>query len=160
MSAPIRLDASICLAIVILTGPVWANKVFVSNEKGNSVTVIDSETWQVTDEFPAGNRPRGIGLSPDGKVLYVCASDDDTIRVFDTETYAELWTLPSGPDPELFAIHRDGKLLYVANEDDNLVTVVDTEAPVASVIVTSSAPRLSSACSRVRGPMIGLVTPG
>ena len=78
-----------------------ANKVFVSNEKGNTVTVIDSENWEVLAEFPAGNRPRGITISPDGSELYVCASDDDLVRVFDPETYEEIHTLPSGPDPEL-----------------------------------------------------------
>ena len=78
-------------------------------------------------EFPAGNRPRGITISPDGSELYVCASDDDVVRVFDPETYEELHTLPSGPDPELFVLHPSGNPLYIANEDDNLVTVVDTK---------------------------------
>ena len=38
--------------------------------------------------------------SPDGKELYVCASDDNLVRVFDPETMQETHTLPSGPDPE------------------------------------------------------------
>ncbi|ETW12236.1 40-residue YVTN family beta-propeller repeat-containing protein [Roseivivax marinus] len=111
----------------LAASPALANKVFVSNERGNTVTVIDSETWEVLEEFDAGNRPRGITIAPDGSELYVCASDDDLVRVFDPETYEELHTLPSGPDPELFVIHPSGNPLYIANEDDNLVTVVDTE---------------------------------
>ena len=83
--------------VLMLAGPAAANKVFVTNERGNSVTVLDSESWEVIATFPAGNRPRGITISPDGKELYVCASDDDTVRVFDPETYKELHTLPSGP---------------------------------------------------------------
>ena len=120
------------LAALILGGaassPALANKVFVSNERGNSVSVLDSETWEKIAEFPAGNRPRGITMSPDGRRLYVCASDDDTVRVFDPDTYAEIGTLPSGPDPELFVLHPSGNPLYIANEDDNLVTVVDVES--------------------------------
>ena len=111
--------------VAAFASPAAANKVFVSNEKSNTVTVIDSDSWEVLAEFNAGNRPRGIGISPDGAHVYVCASDDDTIRVFDAETYEELWTLPSGPDPELFTLHPSGNPLYVANEDDNLVTVID-----------------------------------
>jgi len=112
------------LALVMSLGtPALANKVFVSNEKGNSVSVLDSETWEVIAEFPAGNRPRGITISNDGKELYVCASDDDTVRVFNTDTYEEMHTLPSGPDPELFILHPSGNPLFIANEDDNLVTV-------------------------------------
>ncbi len=50
-----------------LVPSAFASKIYVSNEKGNTVTVIDSETWDQITEFPAGNRPRGIGISPDGK---------------------------------------------------------------------------------------------
>jgi PQQ-dependent catabolism-associated beta-propeller protein len=113
-------------SVLPLAGTALANQAFVSNEKGNTVTVIDTETWEATKEFAVGNRPRGIGLSPDGKHLYVCASDDDTIQVIDAQTYEFLWSLPSGPDPELFVLNPDGSKLYVSNEDDNLVTVVDT----------------------------------
>ena len=73
----------------------------------------------------ASARPRHTA-SPDGKHIYVCASDDDLVRVFDPETMQETHTLPSGPDPELFVLSPDGGRLYIANEDDNLVTVVDT----------------------------------
>ncbi|MHA7868629.1 MAG: YVTN family beta-propeller repeat protein [Salipiger thiooxidans] len=118
------LTATLCLA----ASGAFAGKAFVSNERGNTITVLDTETWEVLEEFPGGNRPRGITLSPDGTLLYVCASDDDTVRVFDTASYEELYTLPSGPDPELFVIHPSGNPLYTANEDDNLVTVTDTES--------------------------------
>ncbi len=110
-----------------LSGPSLAGKAFVSNERGNTVSVINTDTWEVEIEFPAGNRPRGITVSPDGTKLYICASDDNLVRVFDTTTYEELPSLPSGPDPELFIIEPSGKRLYIANEDDNLVTVTDTE---------------------------------
>ncbi|SDH95291.1 YVTN family beta-propeller repeat protein [Alloyangia pacifica] len=119
----LMLSAALCLA----ASGALAGKAFVSNERGNTITVLDTETWEVITEFAGGNRPRGITLSPDGTLLYVCASDDDTVRVFDTETYEELYTLPSGPDPELFVLDRSGSPLYIANEDDNLVTVTDTQ---------------------------------
>ncbi|NIZ09404.1 YVTN family beta-propeller repeat protein [Pseudooceanicola sp. HF7] len=119
------LLASSLLALMAAT-PALANKAFVSNERGNTITVVDTETWEVLTEFDGGNRPRGITMSPDGTKLYVCASDDNIVRVFDTETYEELESLPSGPDPELFVLDPEGQYLYIANEDDNLVTVTDT----------------------------------
>jgi len=118
---------STALIALSLAAPASAYTVFVSNEKGNTISVIDSETWEVVHTFDGGQRPRGITISPDGKQLYVCASDDDTVRVFDAETYEQLHTLPSGPDPELFVLHPSGNPLYIANEDDNIVTVVDVE---------------------------------
>ena len=56
----------LALIAVLAASPAYANKVFVSNERGNTVTVLDSETWEVLEEFAAGNRPRGITIAPDG----------------------------------------------------------------------------------------------
>ncbi|MCK9911186.1 hypothetical protein MXD81_18695, partial [Microbacteriaceae bacterium K1510] len=92
---------------------------FVTNEKDNSVSVIDTEKLEVIKTFSVGQRPRGVILSNDGKWLIVCTSDDNIIQVYDTKTYELIKTLPSGPDPELLILHPSGNPLYVANEDDN-----------------------------------------
>ena len=52
-----------CLAIVIattggfssLSGGAYAYTVYVSNEKGNSITVIDSETLEVKHTIPSAS---------------------------------------------------------------------------------------------------------
>ena len=106
-------------------GPAAAYTVYVSNEKDNTISIIDSKTLAVTGTIKVGQRPRGITLTKDGKYLLVCASDDDTVEVYDPKTMELLHTLPSGPDPELFVLHPSGNPLYIANEDDNIVTVVD-----------------------------------
>jgi PQQ-dependent catabolism-associated beta-propeller protein len=105
-----------------------ALEIFVSNEKGNSITIIDGDTLELIETVPVGNRPRGIALSRDGRFLYICASDDNTIQVMDTASRKIVGTLPSGPDPELLVLSPDDALIYVANEDDNMVTVVDIAA--------------------------------
>ena len=80
---------------------------------------------ELVKEVAVGERPRGIALSPDGKFLYICASDDNTIQIMDTGTLEIVGQLPSGPDPEVIVISPDGAKIYAANEDDNLVTVID-----------------------------------
>lgn len=114
-------------ALMALTGaePARAYTAYVTNEKDNSITVIDTEKLEVIKTFKVGQRPRGIVISKDGKWLIVCTSDDNIIQVYDAKTYEFVKTLPSGPDPELLILHPTGNPLYVANEDDNLVTVVD-----------------------------------
>jgi PQQ-dependent catabolism-associated beta-propeller protein len=104
-----------------------AYTVFVTNEKDNTLSVIDSTKLEVVKTIKIGQRPRGVILTVDHKWLLVCASDDNTIQVFDPKTLEFVKNLPSGPDPELFVLHPNGNPLYVANEDDNLVTVVDIE---------------------------------
>ncbi|HEY7861956.1 MAG TPA: hypothetical protein VIB98_10940, partial [Gemmatimonadaceae bacterium] len=44
---------------------------FVSNEDGNDVTVINAKTDSVVGTLDPGQRPRGIRVSPDGKKLIV-----------------------------------------------------------------------------------------
>jgi PQQ-dependent catabolism-associated beta-propeller protein len=112
-------------------GRAEAVEIFVSNEKGNSISIVDGETLELIETVPVGNRPRGIALSSDGRYLYICASDDDTIQVMDTETREILGHLPSGPDPELLVVSPDDSLIYVANEDDNMVTVIDVASKTA-----------------------------
>jgi len=102
-----------------------AYKAYVSNEGSNTVSVIDTDGFKVIATIKVGQRPRGIELTKDGKLLLVAVGDDDTIEMVDTTTHEIVGTLPSGPDPELFTQDPSGKILYIANEDDNMVTIVD-----------------------------------
>src|SRR5262245_14267465 len=113
------------LSVAAAACPAAAYTVYVSNEKGNSITVLDSKTLEVLETIPVGQRPRGIKLTNDDKYLLVCASDDDTVQVVDVATREIVGDLPSGPDPELLNLHPSGSPVYIANEDDNLLTVID-----------------------------------
>ena len=91
-----RASALIAIGVTIASfaSPAEAYKVFVSNEKGNSISVLDSDTMEVVKTIKVGQRPRGIAISNDGKFIFVCASDDDTIQIIDTATFEIVGTLP------------------------------------------------------------------
>ncbi len=115
------------VALPLLAQPAWANMVYVSNEKDNTVTVVDSATMEVVKTIDVGQRPRGITIPRmmENSSMSRAQLNDDTVEIIDTSTNEIVGSLPSGPDPELFVLSPDGKTLYVANEDDNLVTVID-----------------------------------
>src|SRR5690349_7147234 len=46
-------------------------RIYVSDETGTEVVVIDPAAGQVVQKIAVGKRPRGIKLSPDGASLYV-----------------------------------------------------------------------------------------
>ena len=117
------LGAWLCAAAVVDEASAFT--AYVSNERGNTVSVIDTNKWQVVKTIKVGQRPRGIAFTKDQKYVLVAVGDDDTIQMIDTGTDEVADTLPSGPDPELFIQDPTGKLLYVANEDDNTVTIID-----------------------------------
>src|SRR5262245_35005582 len=98
---------------------------YVSNEKSNTVSVIDTSKWEVVRTIKVGQRPRAIAFTKDQMYVLVTVGDDDTIQIIDVKTNEVVGSLPSGPDPELFIEDPAGKILYVANENDNTVTVID-----------------------------------
>lgn len=44
---------------------------YVPNEKSGTISVIDTATDRVTEEIKAGDRPRGLVVGRDGKLIYV-----------------------------------------------------------------------------------------
>ncbi len=116
----------ICIPFV-LAGEAKAYKAYVSNEKSNTVSIIDTAERKVVGTIKVGQRPRGIAVTKDQKYVLVAVGDDDTIQMIDTGSNKIVDTLPSGPDPELFTDDPAGRILYVANENDNTVTIIDIE---------------------------------
>ncbi|MFX7705201.1 beta-propeller fold lactonase family protein, partial [Acinetobacter baumannii] len=66
--------------LLCLAAPARSEEIFVSNERDNTVSVIDSDSLEVVRTFPVGRRPRGLTFSKDGRSLYVCASDSDAVQ--------------------------------------------------------------------------------
>ena len=110
---------------VLFSSTADASKAYITNEKDNTLSVIDINKRKVVKTVEIGQRPRGITMTKDGKLVLICASDDDRVEVRDAETLKLKYHLPSGPDPELFVLSPDDSILYIANEDDAMVTVVD-----------------------------------
>jgi YVTN family beta-propeller protein len=119
-------------------------KLYVSDETGGAVVVIDATSGQVVDRIAVGKRPRGIRISRDGTVLLVALSGSpiagpgvdesklppadraaDGIGVVDLATRKLVRTLTSGQDPEAFDLSPDGKTLYVSNEETAEMSVLD-----------------------------------
>jgi PQQ-dependent catabolism-associated beta-propeller protein len=115
------------IGLCLSTDSAFAFLAYISNEKGNSVSVIDTDKMETIATVKTGQRPRGIKVSPDGKSIFVAVGDDDTIEVIDAKSLNVVGDLPSGPDPEQFTLDPQGKLLYVANENDAMVTIIDVQ---------------------------------
>ena len=121
----IKFFLTLVFSIAMSFSSTQANLAYITNEKDNTVSVIDIKKKKVINTVKVGQRPRGIIMSKDGKLVLICASDDDRVEVRDAKTMKLKYHLPSGPDPELFILSPDDDTLYIANEDDAMVTVVD-----------------------------------
>lgn len=126
----------VCLLMPVIGHTEPTGRIFITNEKDNSVSVINGKTLEVEHEIAIGKRPRGISMSSDGTEVYVAVSEENAIAIFDPVTLKILRKFQSGSDPETFAVHPNGHL-YISNEDDAKATVYNpktgdliTEIPV------------------------------
>ncbi|NNL99437.1 MAG: PQQ-dependent catabolism-associated beta-propeller protein [Gammaproteobacteria bacterium] len=117
---PVTILAAVLFAATAAAAP--SNRVFVTNERGDSVTVIDAATNQVVGTIDVGKRPRGIGIAPDGSEIYVALAAENAIAVIDPVAMEVVRKFPSGDDPEAFAVNTNG-YLYISNEDDAKASV-------------------------------------
>jgi len=117
----------LAILVIAFALPAQAGEIWVTNEKDNTISVIDVDTLAVTRTLETGERPRGITFSRDFSRVYICASDSNAVEVMDPVTGKILHDLPSGEDPEQFALAPDDRHLWIANENDAVTTVVDIE---------------------------------
>ena len=92
----------------------------------DAVAVIRTDTNEVTQTIPVGDRPRGIAISPDGQEAYVVNAGDNTVSVINTASKTVVATIPVGDEPQGVAFAPDGATAYVTNIEDNTVSVIDT----------------------------------
>src|SRR6185503_11841766 len=116
--------------------PPAGGRLFVTNEQGGDISVVDVDAAKVIATIAVGKRPRGIRLSPDGSLLFIALSGSpmappgvdesklpppdkkaDGIGVVSVSDQKLLRVIAAGSDPEQTAISRDGARLFVANED-------------------------------------------
>src|SRR3546814_14192269 len=111
------LASAIAIALSLAAGPAAAATAYVSNEKDDSISVINLDTMETVETLEVGMRPRGLTLSHDNKLLYICASASDTVQVMALSTRQIITQLPSGADPEPSALNPNTQSPYTPNED-------------------------------------------
>ena len=74
--------------VVMIAGILFAHaakaeirQIYVSNEKSNTLTVLDGKTYQVIRSIKTCKRPRGVHFSKDRKQFFVGCADDNVIAV-------------------------------------------------------------------------------
>jgi YVTN family beta-propeller protein len=74
-------------------------RVYVSNGRGATVSVLDSHSYELLATIAVGPRAWGMVLSPDGKYLYTANGPSNDISVVDLTTNKELQRVKVGEGP-------------------------------------------------------------
>ena len=74
-------------------------RVYVSDGRAGTVSVIDTQTYEVLATVKVGTRPWGIVLSPDGKYLFSANGPSNDVSVVDLATNKEITRVKAGDGP-------------------------------------------------------------
>lgn len=97
---------------------------YVSSEKDNSLTLIDTSTLAVKGTIATCKRARHVQLTPE-KMLMVACTDSNQADVIDPATGKSVRKVALGDEPEAFDLSPDGKTIYVSNEDEGEASFID-----------------------------------
>ena len=82
------------------------DRVYVSNGRGGTVSVIDAARDSVLNTVQVGVRPWGIGLSSNGRWLYSANGPGNDVSVIDTRSMEVVHRIPVGRSPWGVAVGR------------------------------------------------------
>lgn len=99
-----------------------AGSVWVANEGGDSLTVLDSATNTVARTLAGIKRPHNVQVSRDGATVYAVSNSEDIVVAIDPATYKVVAVAATGPAPAHVIEAPNGKV-YVTNTGDGTVSV-------------------------------------
>lgn len=79
-------------------------KIYVSNGRAATVSVLDSHSYELLNSIKVGTRPWGMVMSPDGKYLYTANGPSNDISVVDLKSEKEIERIKAGDSPWGIAI--------------------------------------------------------
>jgi YVTN family beta-propeller protein len=115
----------------MIQGAVW-----VADEHGNSLSVIDASTNKVAATLTGIEGPHNLQVAPDGKTVWAVSGHDNLAVKIDSQEYKVLGTASTGSAPAHIVLSPDGKTAYATNGGDDTVTAID----VATMEVVATIP--------------------
>jgi YVTN family beta-propeller protein len=130
------------------------SRLMVTNNGCNSVTVIDTDTWQVVETLCDIEEPFAIAAgSRDAERAYVSAATPsyDSIDVIDLSTNTVVASHPLALSVSDLAVSPDGKYVYASRNGARGadVAVLDTTTGQVRVIDIATEPGATTECVRV-----------
>ena len=113
------------VSLILAAGAAAAQgTAYVSSEKDDALTLIDTQTLTVKGTIATCKRGRHIQRLPDGLLMVAC-TDSNAADVIDPATGKSVRRVPLGDEPEAFDLSPDGKTVYVSNEDEAAASFID-----------------------------------
>lgn len=109
---------------------------YVSNELDHTLDVVSTETLEVTKQIPLTDGPNNIGITPDGRTLYVAIiRGSGGVDVIDTESETKIRHIPTVGGVHNVFVTPDGEHVVAGMIGARTLTVIETatDRPVWSM---------------------------
>ncbi|MBW6500589.1 MAG: Ig-like domain-containing protein [Bacteroidales bacterium] len=100
---------------------------YVTNPDAGTVTVVDMQTFKVTETIPVGKEPFKIDINPAGTKAYVTNYASHDVSVIDLSKNSVINTISVGINPYGVVVTPDGKRVYVANYSAEYLSLIDID---------------------------------
>src|SRR5579864_7112748 len=101
------------------------NRGFVSNGRGNNMTIFDMKTLKMISQVTTGMNPDGIRFEPKSGRVFTFNGNSKDATAIDAKTGMVVATIPLGGKPE-FPVADDRGHVYANVEDTNEIVEIDT----------------------------------
>jgi YVTN family beta-propeller protein len=105
--------------------PAGPDRVFTSNGRGNTASIVDAKTLQTLGKVETGGNPDFIMYDPRQKEVYTFNGSGKSATVIDTASGKVVATIPLGGKPEAAVTDGAGRV-FVNIEDKDTIAVIDT----------------------------------
>jgi YVTN family beta-propeller protein len=100
-------------------------KVFVSNGRGNNVSVVDLNTLKTTSKVATGENPDAILYEPSKQEVYAFNGRGKSATVINAKTGEVVTTIPLDGKPEFAQTDAKAGQVFVNLEDKNAIAAID-----------------------------------
>jgi YVTN family beta-propeller protein len=113
------------------------SRYYISDEGNSSLDVVDEKTLQVTRRIKLSGHPNNIGISKDGKRVYVSiAVAPGAVDVIDTNSLEKVKSIPVKGAVHNTYVTPDGKYVVAGSIQSKTITVIDQKTEEVAWTVT------------------------
>lgn len=104
------------------------DRLYVTTELDNAVTVIDPKTLKILGEVPTGQKESHmLALSHDGRLGYTANVGPGTVSVLDMMGRKTLTVIPVSGEVQRISITPDDRMVFTSDQTQPRLAVIDTE---------------------------------
>jgi YVTN family beta-propeller protein len=106
-------------------------KVYVADAGNNSIAVISTDTWKVSDTIPLQGSPDQLLLDDSGQ-MYWTDAEAGTVSLLDLRTRQNVGRVPVGGAPRYIVGDPDRHVVFVTVQDRHEIVAIDPQLKISA----------------------------